>query len=316
MKTTLFQLLFNLHFTVLAIALGNAQATLNPTPLSSDSSEIIINQTKNDSILGYEKNETENDSILNDSITKPKSFLEGIVDYKSKDITSINLKKKQIYLYNEAEIQYKNMDIKAGVIIIDYGKDIVYAGRLKDSLGNYSQNPVFTQGNDVVEPDSLAFNIKTKKALIWNSKTEQQGGRIISDLTKKENDSVYFVKRAKFTTSENLENPEYYFLLRKAKIVPGKKVVTGLTNMFIANVPTPIGLPFAFLPMSKKRTSGVIFPTFGEQNNRGYFLQNGGYYFALSDYFDLATLGDYYTNGSYGARVESSYAVRKKLEVH
>ena len=123
MKTTLFQLLFNLHFTVLAIALGNAQDTINPTPLSSDSSEIIINQTKNDSILGYEKNETENDSILNDSITKPKSFLEGIVDYKSKDITSINLKKKQIYLYNEAEIQYKNMDIKAGVIIIDYGKE-------------------------------------------------------------------------------------------------------------------------------------------------------------------------------------------------
>jgi len=155
--------------------------------------------------------------------------------------------------------------------------------------------------------------MKTKKALIWNSKTEQQGGRIISKLTKKENDSVYFVKRAKFTTSENEENPEYYFLLRKAKVVPGKKVVTGLTNMFIADVPTPIGLPFAFFPLSKKRTSGVIFPSFGEQNNRGYFLQNGGYYFALSDYIDLATLGDYYTNGSYGLRLESSYAVRYKF---
>ncbi|MDG1315699.1 MAG: putative LPS assembly protein LptD, partial [Flavobacteriaceae bacterium] len=287
MKTTLFQLLFNLYFTLLVIGLGNAQVTPNPTPLSSISSDILVNQTENDSILSHDRNEVENDSNINDSISKPKNLLEGIVDYKAKETTSINLKKKQIYLYNEAEIQYKNMDIKAGVIIIDYGKDVVYAGRLKDSLGNYSQSPIFTQGNDVVEPDSLAFNIKSKKALIWNSKTEQQGGRIISDLTKKENDSVYFVKRAKFTTSENLENPEYYFLLRKAKIVPGKKVVTGLTNMFIANVPTPIGLPFAFLPMSKKRTSGVIFPTFGEQNNRGYFLQNGGYYFALSDYFDL-----------------------------
>jgi lipopolysaccharide assembly outer membrane protein LptD (OstA) len=155
--------------------------------------------------------------------------------------------------------------------------------------------------------------MKTKKALIWNSKTEQQGGRIISKLTKKENDSVYFVKRAKFTTSENEENPEYYFLLRKAKVVPGKKIVTGLTNMFIADVPTPIGLPFAFFPLSKKRTSGVIFPSFGEQNNRGYFLQNGGYYFALSDYIDLATLGDYYTNGSYGLRLESNYALRYKF---
>ena len=313
MKTTLFQLLFNLSFTVFANTFGMAQVTLNPKPLTKDVSEITTTETQTDSIFNSEVKLVEGDSISNDSILKPKSFLEGIVDYKAKDYTSINQKTQQIYLYNEAEIQYKDMDIKAGVIIIDYGKDIIYAGRLKDSLGIYSQHPVFKQGNDLVEPDSIAFNIKTKKALIWNSKTEQQGGRIISELTKKENDSVYFVKRAKFTTSENVENPEYYFLLRKAKIVPGKKVVTGLTNMFIANVPTPIGFPFAFLPMSKKRTSGVIFPTFGEQNNRGYFLQNGGYYFALSDYFDLATLGDYYTNGSYGARIESSYAVRYRF---
>ena len=313
MKTTLFQLLFTLSFTVFAKTFGMAQVTLNPKPLTKDVSEITTTEAQTDSIFNSEVKLVEGDSISNDSILKPKSFLEGIVDYKAKDYTSINQKTQQIYLYNEAEIQYKDMDIKAGVIIIDYGKDIIYAGRLKDSLGIYSQHPVFKQGNDLVEPDSIAFNIKTKKALIWNSKTEQQGGRIISELTKKENDSVYFVKRAKFTTSENVENPEYYFLLRKAKIVPGKKVVTGLTNMFIANVPTPIGFPFAFLPMSKKRTSGVIFPTFGEQNNRGYFLQNGGYYFALSDYFDLATLGDYYTNGSYGARIESSYAVRYRF---
>ena len=313
MKTTLFQLLFILSFTVFANTFGIAQATLNSNPITRDVSEISSTKTKNDSIFNSEKKEAEKDSIYNDSILKPKSYLESIIDYKAKDITSIDVKKQQIYLYNEAEIQYGDMDIKAGVIMFDYGNDIIYAGRIKDSLNIYTQHPVFKQGNDLVEPDSIAFNIKTKKALIWNSKTEQQGGQIISDLTKKENDSVYFVKRAKFTTSENLENPEYYFLLRKAKIVPGKKVVTGLTNMFIANVPTPIGLPFAFLPMSKKRTSGVIFPTFGEQNNRGYFLQNGGYYFALSDYFDLATLGDYYTNGSYGARIESSYAVRYKF---
>ena len=266
-----------------------------------------------DSLPNIETPQVQKDSINTDSIAKPKGVLEGIVDYKAKDYTSVNQKTKQIFLYNEAEVQYQDMDIKSGVIIIDYGNDLVYAGRLKDSLGNYSQAPVFKQGSDVVEPDSIVFNMKTKKALIWNSKTEQQGGRIISKLTKKENDSVYFVKRAKFTTSENEENPEYYFLLRKAKVVPGKKVVTGLTNMFIADVPTPIGLPFAFFPLSKKRTSGVIFPSFGEQNNRGYFLQNGGYYFALSDYIDLATLGDYYTNGSYGLRLESNYAVRYKF---
>tara|TARA_B110000046_G_scaffold185959_1_gene230803 strand:- start:13587 stop:16214 length:2628 start_codon:yes stop_codon:yes gene_type:complete len=289
-----------------------AQDIPNPKP-TTEIPAIKELEVKNDSIPSQEVKRIQTDSIVNDSLSKPKKLLEAIVTYKAKDYTSVNQKTQQIYLYNQAEIQYKDMDIKAGVIVIDYGKDIVYAGRLKDSLGNYSQHPVFKQGSDVVEPDSIAFNLKTKKALIWNSKTEQQGGRIISDLTKKENDSVYFVKRAKFTTSDNIENPEYYFLLRKAKIVPGKKVVTGLTNLFIADVPTPIGLPFAFFPLSKSRTSGVLFPSFGEQNDRGYFLQNGGYYFAISDYFDLAALGDYYTNGSYGIRLESSYAVRYKF---
>ena len=312
MKTRFFQLVFSLSFTVFTNTAGMAQDIPNPKP-TTEIPAIKELEVKNDSIPSQEVKRIQTDSIVNDSLSKPKKLLEAIVTYKAKDYTSVNQKTQQIYLYNQAEIQYKDMDIKAGIIIIDYGKDIVYAGRLKDSLGNYSQHPVFKQGSDVVEPDSIAFNLKTKKALIWNSKTEQQGGRIISDLTKKENDSVYFVKRAKFTTSENIENPEYYFLLRKAKIVPGKKVVTGLTNLFIADVPTPIGLPFAFFPLSKTRTSGVLFPSFGEESNRGYFLQNGGYYFAISDYFDLATLGDYYTNGSYGIRLESNYAVRYKF---
>ena len=262
-----------------------------------------------DSIL----KKTKTDTIVSDTIPKKKNMLDGIISYSAKDITSINPKKKQILLYNEAKVQYQDMNIESGIIIIDYGKDLVYAGRIKDSSGIYLQSPVLKQGQDIIEPDSIVFNTKTKKALIWNSKTEQQGGRIISDLSKKENDSVYYVKRAKFTTSTNEENPEYYFLLRKAKVVPGKKVVTGLTNMFIADVPTPIGLPFGFFPLTNKRTSGVIFPSFGQQNDRGYFLQNGGYYFAINDYVDLAALGDYYTNGSYGLRLESNYAVRYKF---
>ena len=312
LKTIYFQLLFILSFTMLTNSLVAAQGVPKSAVQTPDSvavSKIIVL----DSIPNKKPVVAVKDSVNNDSITKPKGLLDGIINYKAKDITSVNQKKKQIYLYNEAQVQYQDMDIQSGVITIDYANDLVYAGRIKDSLGNYSQPPVFKQGSDIVEPDSIVFNMKTKKALIWNSKTEQQGGRIISKLTKKENDSVYFVKRAKFTTSENEENPEYYFLLRKAKVVPGKKIVTGLTNMFIADVPTPIGLPFAFFPLSKKRTSGVIFPSFGEQNNRGYFLQNGGYYFALSDYIDLATLGDYYTNGSYGLRLESNYALRYKF---
>ena len=308
LKTILFKALFFISFTMLTNNFGYSQEIkidINQKSNSIDSSKINLSESK------FEKTKT--DTIVLDTIPKKRGMLDGIVNYKAKDVTSINPKTKQIYLYNEAQIQYQDMDIQSGIIVIDYGKDLVYAGRLKDSLGLYSQSPVLKQGQDIVEPDSIIFNIKTKKALIWNSKTEQQGGKIISELSKKENDSVYYVKRAKFTTSTNEENPEYYFLLRKAKVVPGKKVITGLTNMFIADVPTPIGLPFAFFPLTSKRTSGVIFPSFGQQNDRGYFLQNGGYYFALSDYIDLALLGDYYTNGSYGLRLESNYAVRYKF---
>ena len=318
MKTTLFQIVFLTSFTMFLNIFGYSQdfKISNDTVVENTKDKYIDSLSITTNSDNKNKSETNSklvESNVNDSIVKNKGFLEGIVNYKAKDYTSVNQKTKQIFLYNEAQIQYKDMDIQSGVIIIDYSKDLIFAGRLKDSAGVYSQSPIFKQGQDLVEPDSIVFNIKTKKALIWNSKTEQQGGRIISELSKKENDSVYYVKRAKFTTSTNEENPEYYFLLRKAKVVPGKKVVTGLTNMFIADVPTPIGLPFGFFPLTSKRTSGVIFPSFGQQNERGYFLQNGGYYFAMSDYADLAVLGDYYTNGSYGLRLESNYAIRYKL---
>jgi hypothetical protein len=205
------------------------------------------------------------------------------------------------------------MNITAGDITIDYTKNTVYAKGIKDSIEGYTQKPVFTQGNNVVEPDSIIFNTESKKALIYNSKTEQGEGTVIASITKKENDSVYFLKNAKYTTAENLEDPEYYIKLRKAKIVPGKKIVTGLANLFIYDVPTPLGLPFGFFPQSEKQTSGVIIPSFGEQNDRGYFLQNGGYYFAINNHVDLAVLGDYYTNGSYGTRLESTYANRYRF---
>ena len=213
-----------------------------------------------------------------------------------------------MYLYNEAQVYYEDMEITAGVIVIDYTKDLVYAGRNKGFFRVYTQRPVFKQGANVIEPDSIVFNTETEKALIYNSQTEQEQGRIITEVTKRVNDSVYYFKNAKFTTSENLEDPEYYFLIRKGKLVPNKKVVTGPTNLFIYDVPTPIGLPFAFFPLTKTVLLVIIFPSFGEDGNRGYFLQNGGYYFAISDHVDLAVMGDYYTNGSYGLRLESKYA--------
>ncbi len=276
---------------------------------------VIIDTLKipQDSLQRISKLTKERDSITRDTVPKKKGMIESLVKYTASDYVSFNRAEQKTYLYNNAKVTYMDMEITAGIIVINHENNEVYAGRLKDTLGNYSQAPVFKQGSDVIEPDSIRFNFNSEKALIWNSRTEQSGGYIKSEKTKKENDSVYFINRGKFTTSADPENPEYYFLMRNAKVVPGKKVVTGLTNMFIADVPTPIGLPFAYFPLTKKQTSGVIFPSFGEDNQRGYNIQNGGYYFAISDYADLAVTGDYYTNGSYGLRVQSSYAVRYKF---
>ena len=232
---------------------------------------------------------------------------------KAKEYEKLDQKKKTVTLHDEAEIYYTDFELKAGRIVLDYEKNLVYAGRLKDSAGNYIQRPIFKQGDNVVEPDSIIFHTKSKRAKVWNSRTQQGELFIKAEISKKENDSVYFMKNARMTTSKNIEEPEYYFLVKRVKFVPKKKVVISSTQMYIADVPTPIWLPFGYFPMTEKSTSGFIMPTPGQNNRQGYFLQNGGYYFALSDYYDLAVLGDYYTNGSYGLRAETSYAKRYKF---
>ena len=251
--------------------------------------------------------------IDTNKVNKKKPLLEHKVKRKAVDYEKIDQKKKLITLYNQAEVYYDDIELKAGIIVIDYQKNEVYAGRIKDSTGKYTQLPVFKQGTNVVEPDSIRFNFKTKKALVWNSRTDQGEFKVKAAITKKENDSVYFMKGARFTTAKDIDNPEYYFYTNKVKMVPSKKIVVGMTNMVIADVPTPIALPFAFFPITDKSRSGIIMPTYNDSNLRGFSLQNGGYYFALSDYYDLAILGDYYTNGSYGFRFQSSYGKKYKF---
>ncbi len=253
------------------------------------------------------------DSIKIDTLKPKKALLESKIKRTAIGYEKINQKKKQMTLYDKAELYYQDIELKSGIIVLDYEKNEIYAGRIKDSTGKYTQLPVFKQGANVIEPDSIRFNFKTKKALVWNSRTEQNEFKIKAEITKRENDSVYFMKRARFTTSADIENPEFYFQTSKVKFVPGKKVVIGTTHMVIANVPTPLIMPFAFFPMTETSQSGIIMPTFNDTRLRGYALQNGGYYFALSDNYDLAILGDYYTNGSYALRAETSYAKRYKF---
>ena len=261
------------------------------------------------------------DFVSNDSLNKKPPLLLDKITYKAKDYVRLSQKENKIYLYNEAEIYYQDTELKAGVIIMDYVKNEVYAGRLKDSLGNYTQLPYFKQGGSVVIPDSIRFNFDTQKAIIWNSRTEQQAAagslgndtmKVYAEITKKENDSVYFLSEAKLTTAKDTIDPDYYIRVKKAKFVPKKKVIAGFSNIYIEDVPTPIFMPFAYFPLAVGRVAGVMMPSFGSDPNTGYFLQDMGYYVPLGDYADILFSGDFYTNGSWGVRTASIYNKRYK----
>ena len=253
------------------------------------------------------------DTVDTDTLADGNGLLADEVVYSAQDYMRLSPNENRMYLYDEAEITYGDINITAGLIVVDNAKNEVYAYGIMDTAGVYTQKPVFTQGQKVVNPDSIRFNFDTERALIFNSRTQEGEFKVRGEVTKRENDSVYYMRNVRFTTSEDAENPDYYFFARRIKFVPDEKIVSGLVNMYIADVPTPLGLPFGYFPMTDEETSGFIIPSFGEDSNRGYYLQNGGYYFAINDYVDLTLLGDYYTNGSYGYSTESSYAWRYKF---
>ena len=258
----------------------------------------------------------ETDSLNTDGIEK-KSILLDNIKYDATDSITIDQNNNKIILYNNAKVIYGDIELTSGLIVLDYKENIVTAGRIDDGEGNLIQFPTFIQGDNIVNPDSIKYNFDNQKALIWNSKSEENGMNILSSLTRKQNDSVYFLKDGKVTTGGNLmgddtEEADYFFKIRKGKLVPGGNIVTGFTNLFIKNVPTPIGLPFAYFPSQQTKDSGFIIPNINESNQRGYSLQNGGYYLPISEFFDLTVLGDYYTNGSYGLNLSSFYRKRYK----
>ena len=269
--------------------------------------------------LGLNLSYSQETNIIQDSLKiendEKKSVLLDNIKYDATDSIRIDQKNNKILLYNNAKIEYGDVLLTSGLIILDYKDNIVTAGRIADENGNLSQYPTFTQGGNVVNPDSIKYNFDNQKALIWNSKSEENGMNILSSLTKKQNDSVYYLKDGKVTTGGNLlggesEEADYFFKIRKGKLVPGGNIITGFTNLFIKNVPTPIGLPFAYFPSQETKDSGFIIPNINESNERVYSFQNGGYYLPISDLFDLTILGDYYTNGSYGVNISSTYRKR------
>ncbi|WP_231953131.1 putative LPS assembly protein LptD [Polaribacter vadi] len=261
---------------------------------------------KKDSILLKNK-----DSIVNDSI-KPKESIDDIITHIAQDYTIQNAKEKTVTLYNEANITYTDIDLKSGIIIIDYKKNTLFAKGIKDSTG-YVQRPVFKQGGQESEQDSILYNFKSKRALIYGLKTKQGEMFTYGEKTKQVNDSTIYIRKIRFTTSEK-EVPDYYISTDKAKLVPGKKIIVGLSNLVLADVPTPLFLPFAYFPMTETSVSGFLIPAFDTgSSTRGVGLQNGGYYFAINDYVDLTLTGDAWANGSWGLRTNSNYNKRYRF---
>jgi hypothetical protein len=272
----------------------------------------VIDDFKQDTILKRDSlNLKKTDTLALDSI-KPQETIEDIILHNAKDYTIQNAKDKKVTLYNEAHITYTDIDLKAGIIIVDYKKNTLFAKGIIDSTG-YSQRPIFNQGGQESEQDSIIYNFKSKRALIYGLKTKQGEMFTYGKKTKRVNDSTIYVRKIKFTTSEK-KIPDYYITTNKAKLVPGKKIIVGASNLVLADIPTPIFLPFAYFPISETSVSGFLIPAFDTGSSaRGVGFQNGGYYFAVSDYMDLTVLGDVYSNGSWGTRISSNYNKRYRF---
>lgn len=251
------------------------------------------------------------DSAQADSTRPQKERLEAMVQYSAADSIDYDLELGRTYLVNKASITYKSMKLKAGQITIDWKRDMVYARGIKDSTGSVVQKPVMTQGGKTIKVDSIAYNIKTKRAVIQNIQTEEQQGIIHGKHVKRLSDSLYYIKDGRYTTDKD-PKPDYYIRAGRIKYVTDKELITGPAQMYIHDVPTPLLLPFSYIPTSKSRRSGLIIPSWGDDN--GIFSLRGlGYYFALSDYIDLKALFDIYTNGTYRAQLSSNYALRYRF---
>jgi len=279
------------------------------------SSSEKINAITKDTINTFSKDTISNPSIDSlsikptDSIVEPEEMIEDLIEHTADSLIKQDVKNNKVILYDNAHVKYKDIDLQAGYIEIDNNKSLIIAKGIKDSVGEYSQLPIFKQGSEESTQDSIRFNFDTEKAKIYSLVTESQGMNILGEKAKKYSDSIIFIENIKLTSSPK-KNPDYYIAVKKAKFIADSKLVAGTSQLVIADVPTPIVLPFAYIPLTEGRASGFLMPTWGENKEQGFFLQNGGYYFVLSDNFDLAVLGDIYTNGSYGIRAESGYAKR------
>ena len=265
------------------------------------------------------------DSAARDSLNAPRDTarfkktravdIDHVVKFSSKD-SIVLFGRNDLRFYGESEVSYDNMDLKASSIKMNMDSSVVHAVGVPDSVGELQGKPVFTDPSGEYKSKKMAFNFKTKTGIITDIITEQGDGYLTGGITKKHEDDEYHIKNGRYTTCDNHEHPHFYFQITKAKMRPKKNVITGPAYMVLEDLPLPLAVPFAFFPFTNKYSSGVLVPTFGEDYNRGFYLKNGGYYFAINQYVDLALTGEIYTRGSWGVSLQSNYAKRYKFSGH
>lgn len=260
-------------------------------------------------------NQIIDDSIRLDSLNRRKSKgIDAPVEYTADDSLIYDAKTKTVHLFGSSTVKYENMDLKSEKIRMSLDSNIVHAtGAIKDTATKALEGtPVFKLGQDSYESDTMAFNFKTKKGLINNVYTQQEDGFLRSERSKRDSSGVVYMEHGRYTTCDK-PHPDFYIALSRGKVRPGKDVVFGPAYLVVADVPLPLAVPYGFFPFTKSYSSGFIMPTYGDEMDRGFYLRDGGYYFAISDKIDLKVLGEIYTKGSWGITLASNYNKRYRF---
>ena len=250
------------------------------------------------------------DSLANDTTTQ-RADLEAPVIYQSTD-SMVWYKNGNAYLYGSGQVNYQRIELQASEITIDLETSTVYAQGTADSLGVVEGRPVFADGDTPYESETMSYNFKSRKGFINNVTTQQGEGYMTSNTVKKGADNEFYIRKGRYTTCEDHEHPHFYLSLSTAKMRPNQDVVFGPAQLVVADVPLPLAIPFGFFPFSSEYSSGFIMPSYGDELERGFYLRDGGYYFAFSDYVDLKLTGEIFTKGSWGLAAASTYRKRYK----
>ncbi len=281
--------------------LQEAAAKLKRDTTTMDSLELAI----------WKHNKAVDDSLALDSINRSrKSGIDSPVEYSAKDSLTYTAATSQAKLYGDSKVKYQNMDLASEKIFMSLDSNIVHAeGRLDSTTQETIGSPVFKMGSDEYQTGPMSFDFKSKKGLIKDVYTQQDDGFLTSELSKRGPEGEMYIQHGRYTTCDD-PHPDFYLAMSRAKVRPGKDVVFGPTYLVVADVPLPLAVPYGFFPFTKSYSSGLIMPTYGDESNKGFYLRDGGYYFAISDKMDLKLLGEIYTKGSWGVTATSNYRKR------